>query len=302
MKEKIRQILRERQLELDLQSKSNDVDETKYDRCSYYESNSKHKNVCMDLASMGSFLHKDLGLKDIINSKTALMGEIKDLNQEYQEPLSILYNKPQFKEIQKISDEYYVEHLRDKVVLFDEYGQWHHVNKLNTNYSDLAELLTELFIRSGDIKNMVNKNSLGLKKYLLSQKENLRSLMDEHFQLEEYKEFVRNTKTLSERGQRAENEVKLILEKVGFKTLYQGGHGDFIDMIFGIDLIMDYNGEIVTIQVKNSESQAFKASEQYNYRRLDYFASPTNFGVIIKNREGEITEIDRDGTITNETE
>ena len=57
MKEKIRQILRERQLELDLQAKSNDIDETKYDRCSRYEYNSKHKNLCLDLASMGSFLH-----------------------------------------------------------------------------------------------------------------------------------------------------------------------------------------------------------------------------------------------------
>jgi len=302
MKEKIRQILRERQLELDLQAKSSDTDETKYDRCSRYESNSKYKNLCLDLASMGSFLHKDLGLKNIINSKISLMGEIKDLNHQYQEPLSILYNKPNFEEIKKVSDGYYVEHLNNKVVLFDESGQWHHVNKLNTNYSDLAELLTELFIRSGDIKDIVNKNSLGLKKYLLSQKENLRSLMDKHFQLEEDKEFVRNTKTLSERGERAENEVKSILEKLGFKTLYQGGHGDFIDMIFGIDLIMDYNGEIVTVQVKNSESQALKASKQFSYRRVDYFASPTNFGMVIKNRKGKITEIDRDGTITNETE
>jgi hypothetical protein len=302
MKEKIRQILREKQLELDLQAKSNDIDETKYDRCSRYEFNTKYKNLCLDLASMGAFLHRDLGLKDIINSKLRLMGEIRDLNQQYQKPLSILYNKPRFDEIEKISGEYYVEHLKNKVVLFDELGQWHHVNKLNTNYSDLAELLTELFIRSGNIKDMVNKNSLGLRKHLLSQKENLKSLMDEHFQLEEYKEFVRNTKTLSERGERAENEVKLILEKIGFKTLYQGGHGDFIDMIFGIDLIMDYNGKIFTIQVKNSESQALKASEQHTYRRVDYFASPTNFGMVIKNREGEITKLDKDGKVINDSE
>ena len=65
---------------------------------------------------------------------------------------------------------------------------------------------------------------------------------------------------------------------------------------------MNYNDEVVTIQVKNSESQALKASEQFTYRRVDYFASPTNLGMVIKNRKGEITELDRDGRITNETE
>ncbi len=73
-------------------------------------------------------------------------------------------------------------------------------------------------------------------------------------------------------------------------------------MIFGIDLIMDYNGEIVTVQVKNSESQALKASEQFSYRRVDYFASPTNFGMVIKNRKGKITKLNREGEVINDSE
>ena len=297
LKEKIRKILRERQLELDLKSKEYGPD---YERCSYFSYNTKYQEFCKELSGFRSFLHNDLGLKDIIDEKIKLMGEIKNLNQQYQEPLSLLYGNPNFKEIQKVGDEYYLKHLDDKSVLFDEDGNWHYVNKLNTNYSDLAELLTELFIRTGEIKKIVDKNKLYLRKYLQSKKEDLKRLLDEHFSLDEYKDFVRNTKVLSRVGEKAEDDVREILEKAGFRTLYQGGHGDFIDMVFGVDLIMEYNGKIVTIQVKNNDSVILDDSNDYSYRRLDYMAAPTIFGMVIKNRDGLITKLDENGEIISD--
>ena len=40
----------------------------------------------------------------------------------------------------------------------DPKGKWHYVNKLNTNYYDLAELLTELLIRSYNNNSVVSES------------------------------------------------------------------------------------------------------------------------------------------------
>ena len=51
-----------------------------YERCSHFSSNPKHKELCFNLYTLGTFLYKDLGLKNIINQKIRLMGDVKDLN------------------------------------------------------------------------------------------------------------------------------------------------------------------------------------------------------------------------------
>ena len=203
------------------------------------------------------------------------MGQVEDLNDKYQEPLKLLYNTGRFKEIEKRGDKFYLPKLSDRNTLYDEGGEWSYVNKLNTNYADLAELLTELFIRGNVAGKLSSKNQLGLKRYLMSIKDQLLAVLDKYFKLDDYKEFVRNTKVLSDRGEKAEEDVKKVLEKFGMKTLYSGGHGDFIDMIFGTDLIMEYKGKIYLVQVKNTEDQASKSSTYSKYKRLDYFATPT---------------------------
>ena len=98
--------------------------------------------------------------------------------------------------------------------------------------------------------------------------------------------------------------TKLIndLESIGIKTLYTGGHGDFIDMLYGVDLIMDYKGKNYLVQVKNTEDQALKSAEYPRYRKLDYFAAPTNFGIIIKNKDGRITKLNQEGEVINDSE
>jgi len=295
MKNIIKKILKEEELELFGDNGG------EYERCSHFENNPQHRKLCYELYTLGSFLYRDLGLKDIIDQKREIMGQVEDLNDKYQEPLEILYNTGKFKEIKKEGDKYYLPILGNRVTVYDEKGEWSYVNKLNTNYADLAELLTELFIRGGIVSKLSHKNTLGLKTYLNSIKGKLINVLDKYFQLDEYKEFVRNTKFLSFKGEKAEEDVKKVLEKFGMGTLYAGGHGDFIDMIFGVDLIMDYKGNTYLIQVKSTEDQALKSSGYERYDKLDYFTTPTNFGIIIKNKDGRITKLDKEGRVINDT-
>jgi len=297
MKILIKKILKEEQLDL-----FGDDNQPEYERCSHFKGNEPHRKLCYELYTLGTFLYSDLGLKDIINEKIRLMGEVKDLNDKYQEPLKLLYNTGKFNDISVKNGKYYTKKLADLSTLYDEDGGWHYINKLNTNYADLAELLTELFIRGGVADKLVNKNKLGLKKYLDSIKGQLMGVLDRYFSLDEYKEFIRNTKHLSKKGEQAEDNVKKVLEKFGMKPIYKGGHGDFIDMLYGIDLIMGYKGRNYLIQVKNTEDQALKSAEYTRYRKLDYFTAPTNFGIIIKNKDGRITKLNHDGAIINDTE
>ena len=289
--------LKEEQLDL-----FSGVGETKYERCSHFKGNESHRKLCYELYTLGSFLYKDLGLKDIINQKIRLMGEVKDLNDKYQNPLKLLYKTGKFNDIKRENNKFYTDKLVDVSTLYDEGGTWHYVNKLNTNYADLAELLTELFIRGGIANKLTNKNKLGLKKYLSSIKDKLINVLDKYISLDEYKSFIRNSKHLSQKGEQAEDDVKKVLENFGMKTLYAGGHGDFIDMLYGIDLIMDYKGKIYLVQIKNTEDQALKSAEYPRYKKLDYFAAPTNFGIIIKNKDGRITKLNQEGEVINDSE
>ena len=94
MAKSTKEILEEEQLSL-----FQDTSPYEYEKCSHFSKNPKHTRLCGTLVSLGNFLHKDLGLKKIISDKVKLMSEIKNLNDEYQKPLSILYGKKGFDEI-----------------------------------------------------------------------------------------------------------------------------------------------------------------------------------------------------------
>ena len=80
-----------------------------------------------------------------------------------------------------------------------------------------------------------------IKSILLEKKQDIIDYIKNYFDIDSIKEFTRNTKVTSNTGEKAEDYVKSVLEKFGMETLYNGGNGDFIDMVFGIDLIMKYN-------------------------------------------------------------
>ena len=171
----------------------------------------------------------------------------------------------------KISDSAYNKFINDlpnkNLVYVD--GKWHPVNKLNTNYSDLAKLLTDLLYQSKnngrpaatEIINTINstddeneiKNSLSMYKSVMG------GLFNQYIKSpQELLGYTDNIKKNSEWGERIENEVaNKLLSIPGYELLYQGGDGDFVDMVFSTDLIFKSpRNEVKTIQVKSSEAQA----------------------------------------------
>ena len=247
---------------------------------------------------MKNFLVKDLGLREVIDNALDAIREINDLNDQYQEPMGILYNTGKYNDMIKVVDgKYFNERLVNAGIVRNSEGEYDYVNKLNTNYSDLAELLTDLFAKGNQVDKLVNKNDLGLKTYLKSIKGSLTKLIEKYYEVDELRDFVNNTIHLTNVGDDAEQKASDILERVGFNKLYQGGNGDFIDMLFGVDLIMEYNGKVKTCQVKSSEMALGPAMKKWYYNKIDYFIAPTKEGIVVKQLNGKTTYINHEGTI-----
>jgi len=152
--------------------------------------------------------------------------------------------------------------IKDKKLVLDENGDWHHVNKLNTNYFDLSELLVELIKRGCDnnyekgkaIYDLIMENPT---KGLLSIKTHLKKLIVHYFiergkGLDDFKKFTNYSIRMSKIGEEAEDRVSAFLQSKGLSIAYSGGNGDFLDMIFGTDIIVCLStNEYKTVQVKN---------------------------------------------------
>lgn len=171
----------------------------------------------------------------------------------------------------KISNSAYnkfIEDLPNKNLVYVD-GKWHPVNKLNTNYSDLAKLLTDLLYHlknngrpaAIEIINTINStdDENEIKNVLSMYKSVMGGLFNQYIKSpEELLGYTDNIRKNSEWGERIENEVaNKLLSIPGYELLYQGGDGDFVDMVFSTDLIFKSpRNEVKTIQVKSSEGQA----------------------------------------------
>lgn len=211
------------------------------------------------------WLYKSNGL-DLNNIILAIMNEkgwkVKSTHQEiakFQQGVEILK--------MVLGESWVNQKLREKLprgienegLVRNNEGEWDYVNKLNTNYSDLSDMLSELIVRG-----MANNPEKGKIIYdaimadpmkgLLMIKPSLKRLLEKYFPtIDDFKQFTRHTRVTSEIGERAENAIVEILIQNEFEIKYQGGNGDFIDMIFGCDIIVwrkDFGYK--TIQVKNN--------------------------------------------------
>jgi hypothetical protein len=152
-----------------------------------------------------------------------------------------------------------VERIKNSKLIYID-GEWHYVNKLNTNYSDTSELLTTIIEKMGKMDEVYNwlikdPNPERVKNFLLkSIKPNISKFLNTTFKDKiEILQFTRNSKNNTEIGDAAESKIESILEKNGFNILYRGGNGDLVDMIFGADIIAErFDKGIVLIQVKSS--------------------------------------------------
>lgn len=145
----------------------------------------------------------------------------------------------------------------------DELGEWHPVNKLNTNYMDLADMLTEMIIRAIEADPVKGKSAYDnivndARTTLLSWKPQMKRLLEKYFitlgeGIEDFKKFTKYSKKFSSIGEATEDSIVDLLKENDFEISYQGGNGDFIDMIFGVDIIVfreDFGFK--TIQVKTN--------------------------------------------------
>lgn len=257
------------------------------------------RKLCQNLSKMGKWLVDDYGLKQVINKILSEYKTIKDYTDEYQIPLKILKETGRFDDIFIEDGKYKHKKLESIGLVNDIDGEYHYVNKLNTNYGDLSELLTKIIFEK-NLGYVYNYTGDDLKEFLIKHKDIIIKYIEENFNIDDIKQFTRNSKSNTEYGENIEKYVESILNKRGFKTLYTGGNGDFIDMIFGIDLIMEYKGRIILCQVKSTINQSISASKNNYYSRIDYFISPVSgigSDIIIYNRKGDSYLINKNGEI-----
>lgn len=253
------------------------LNEAYYQECSRFFGDNEKLQVCKRIASLKSWLHKDdgLGMKAIINDKlTELKTDVpENLKEKFIKAAYLLQN---LGKITKIQTQSFIINRVEGAKLIYVNGEWQPVNKLNTNYSDLAELITDLLYRGGDnAKPYIDGIIADPKSGLLGIKKYLPRLVGKYF--EDSKELLGYTKNIqrsSDIGEVAENEVKSKLEDIRFVSEYTGGNGDLIDMVFGTDLIMSRDDVgTKTIQVKNSE-WAWDRSDSYSYVDWVIIANP----------------------------
>ena len=232
------------------------------------------------------FITYKCGMFNAINKLVADYSTLKNFNPEYQKGLSLLYQTGKYSDIKNNGGVYSSYKLNNLSRVLDSVGKWHPVNKLNTNSFDQAELLYDLYNSIGvyeEVGNIQDEN--GLKTWVMNfnNSNDLYTLIKNNLDFKNYTNWNRKN---SLNGELAEDKVRLMLESKGCQTLYQGGDGDFIDMVYGVDLIVSKNEKIYTVQIKNKEDGAKKAidksiSGQNAYSNIDWFCSPTDSGIKI---------------------
>jgi hypothetical protein len=144
-------------------------------------------------------------------------------------------------------------------MVYDENGKWNYINKLNTNHSDLAILLTDVIMKAYEdtpepTLELYKRIMVDPKEGLMSIRNNLYKMIEKYFTFEDLKGYTKQAKRFSKIGEEAEEEVKSYLDFMGYKIEYTGGNGDMIDMLFSTDMIIsDDKGKYITIQIKRTE-------------------------------------------------
>ena len=234
------------------------ITEQRYIPCEVFTGNSLE--VCKSFNSLQSWIssYKGLNLRNDIES---YLDELY-ANIPQEDLDKFLKGVEYIEQSGKYSDleiEKNVDRIKNAKLIYVD-GQWHYVNKLNTNYSDSSELLTTIIEKMGKMDEVYNwlikdPNPERVKNFLLkSIKPNISKFLNTFFKDKlEILKFTRNTQYNTEIGEAAENKIESILEKNGFTILYRGGNGDLVDMIFGADIIAErFDKGIVLIQVKSS--------------------------------------------------
>jgi hypothetical protein len=240
---------------------------TEYNFCDRFSGNRQKMYVCSKIGSLRGILSKSNGL----DLRTVIDEKISDLETEIPQDLQdkFIDGAIFLESLGKITEDEKNDFIENKVrnnKLVYLNGEWQPINKLNTNYYDLAELLTELIYKNKDNTTFqaIIKDP---KTTLMRMKSELKTMIDDYFDDPMMLfDYTKNIQRTSQQGESAEQRVKEYLQDKGFKVEYEGGNGDLIDMVFGTDLIMSHpDFGVKTIQVKANP----KAYDQ-DYRYVDW--------------------------------
>ena len=247
-----------------------------YNFCDRFSGNKQKKYVCSKIGSLKKLLSRydGLDLRTVIDKQTSdLQTEIpQDLQEKFIDCAIFLESLGKITEKEKNN---FIEKKVKNGKLVYLNGEWQPINKLNTNYFDLAEILTELIYK--------NKNNTTFQAIINDPKTTLMNMKSEiHTMIEEYFDdpkmlfdYTKNIQRTTQQGESAEQRVKEYLQDKGFKVEYEGGNGDLIDMAFGTDLIMSHpDFGVKTIQVKANEK-----SYDQEYEYVDWIIIATPFTI-----------------------
>lgn len=249
-----------------------------------------------------------LGMMNIINSIFISNGycvDQSDLSKEKEK----FYKDLEYLKLTNFPNYYINRRLKDlnnmKIVKTNQNGEykWHFVNKLNTNYSDLANLLVYI------IKKMVNDENENIKKFgknvynniindpklgLLEIKDRIEKIITYYLiknsesklvngkkGLGDFMKFTSNIINFSYKGQHAEDAVERHLILEGFDILVKGGDGDFIDMLYGVDMVVFRED----IGYKSVQIKTYKPNTEYLNRYK------TDWLIIYRNNFTQIIDI-----------
>ena len=142
------------------------------------------------------------------------------------------------------------------VYMMDEGGNllWNPVNKLDTNYKDSVNFVMDIIrmaktFSSERIYNDLMNNDTTSLKNLLSRIEEFPEQIYDRL-LTDPKPYTINSLFYSKQGEEIEGSIMELLQADGWNLIHRGGDGDPIDVMLGIDLVMEKNGKIQTIQCK----------------------------------------------------
>ena len=257
-----------------LMGKSEDQPEYKF--CDRFSGNKQKMFVCSKIGSLKSLLSKSngLNLKSIINEKISeLETEIpQDQKNKFIDGANFLESLGKITEKEK---EDFIQNKVENNKLVYLNGEWQPINKLNTNYYDLAELITELLYKKKD-NNLIQSIIKDPQTTLMRIKFKIKDMVEEYFEDPNMLyDYTKNIQRTTQQGESAEQRVKEYLQDKGFKVEYEGGNGDLIDMVFGTDLIMSHPDlGVKTIQVKANP----KAYDQ-DYKYVDWVIIATPFSI-----------------------
>ena len=148
-----------------------------------------------------------------------------------------------------------IDKLMNIKMIYDDNGKWTPINKLNTNYSDLSVLVTDMLVGEGkcickiveDLKKKDNTVILDLADRMSKEPEDFyQTYLKGNFD-----KYVENNRRNTLKGNETELFVVDELVKLGYSVIFIADEGSPIDTKLSVDIIMEKDGKVVKFQVKS---------------------------------------------------